>query len=137
MIVLKNTQLTKDALYAHDDVVEEIDFDRMERVLHLTVSAWPEYLNYDIFFHGVVGFWMTSCEAWGPDDRIYDIRIENEKDKFFVIPKLFQEEFTKPFIQISNINRIDHLFEAYIEFISGDRLVVACESMEFGKERSK
>ena len=82
MIVLKNTQLTKDALYAHDDVIEKIDFDRMERVLHLTVSAWPEYLNYDIFFHGVVGFWMTSCEAWGPDDRIYDIRIENKKDSF-------------------------------------------------------
>ena len=115
-------------VYIHDDVLEELYFERRERRLQLFNSKCGEKdLKYSIDFQHVIGFEMTACDFWGCSPRILDFEYVEHDDRF-IIPKLFKikEEHDCP---DSFLDDQEKYIETVITFISGDRLTIACENI--------
>ena len=135
----------KDAyLNLHDDMVRDIRFDRMEKRLCINLESFNlayerDFCNrnhlvpreeYEIRFDGVVGFYMTSCDFFASDDRVFGIAFK-EKEEFRIMPELIQkgETFNDEELKMT----ADKYMEIEILFISGDSLIIACQTMLFGK----
>lgn len=134
--VLNKELLTK--TYIHDDVIIDFKYDVLERVLILTLidgfslETLGYELEYKIGFYNVIGFNSTSCEFWGPIDRINGM-ISVSKENQIIIPNLFKKSNNMN----SNLTKEEDYIELEIEFISGDYLNIACEYMLYGKELQK
>lgn len=115
-------------VYIHDDVLEELYFDRKNRRLQLFNSKFGEIdSKYSIDFQYVIGFEMTACDFWGRSSRILDFEYVEHEDRI-IIPKLFKikedNDYTNSFL-----NDQGKYIETVITFISGDRLTIACENI--------
>ena len=73
---------------------------------------------------------MSSCDFWGPDDRVAEISFK-KRDEFKIFLELVNRG--KQFQDDELESEADKYMEIEILFISGDILVIVCQSMEFGK----
>ncbi len=113
-------------VYIHDNILEELCFNRTEKRLHLSVLK-EEYNNkrFSIDFLNVIGFEMTSCDFWGSSPYILDFEyVEHNDNK--IIPKLFEKKNNNdyPFCLLKDQEKY---IETIITFASGDQLIIACE----------
>ncbi len=118
----------------HDDIFEEMSFFRDDRRLYLSgkKSEWEAGSDDMIFsmnFMNVIGFEMTSCDFWGMSPHIFSFYYV-EANENIIIPKLFKEKNDNNY-EYSSLIEPEKYFESEISFISGDRLRVACESIDY------
>lgn len=120
--------INSNGVYIHDDILEEMLFNRTEKKLHLSIlKAEESHKIFCIDFLNVIGFEMTSCDFWGASPHILDFEYVEECDNI-IIPKLFeQKKHTNcPFCSLLDQEKY---FETIITFTSGDWLRIACESI--------
>ena len=143
-ITCKNFREKDAYINIHDDMVRDIQFDRMEKSLCIILETFNltyemDFCNrnhlvpreeYKILFDDVAGFYMTSCDFCASDDRVFDILFK-EKNEFKIMPDLLQKE------EMFNEDELKMTAERYMEieilFVSGDSLTIACQTMLFGK----
>lgn len=121
-------------VYIHDDVLEQLSFDRENRKLILDMHKYCRIKDnqwykvdekYKIIYNDVLGFTMTSCDFWGASERIDTIWVHTSKD-YILIPEL-QKRLVKESFSSYDIS-IDYI-ESMISFISGDRLRVVSKEI--------
>ena len=120
---------TKD-VYIHDDILEDLYFNRNEKKLRLVILTKDGKSNnkrFSIDFLQVIAFEMTSCDFWGSSPRILDFEYV-EQDEATIIPKLFKKIYDNDYIYCPLKNEKKY-FETIITFISGDTLKIACKSI--------
>ncbi len=78
-------------VYIHDDILEEFNFNRAEKKLHLSIIKEEKFnsIRFLIDFLNVIGFEMTSCDFGDRSPRILDFEYV-EKDNAIIISKLFE-----------------------------------------------
>ena len=113
--------------YLHDDMFHNLTFDR--ETCKLVVQCFSDEKGfYEIIFHDVIGFEMSSCDYWGPSPHISCFYAVDD-NKCILIPKLQREQkkyFTPNDTPIDN----KHYIEVELELISGDCLRVACKTVQ-------
>lgn len=113
----------------HDDILEEFYFDRTKKKLHLSILKEREFDSerFSIDFLNVIGFEMTSCDFWGASPHILDFEYVEKSDNT-IISQLFKkrDENDYPFCRLTNQ---ENYIEVMITFVSGDQLIIACESI--------
>ena len=131
MIINKTNEaiINTKSIYIHDDILDDLKFNRKEHKLYLSLSTPTPKEMYTINFIDVLGFEMTSCDFWGWSPHIYDFA-SLTSEEYTIIPKLMKNEHFDSAIGCSEIEKY---MEAKIIFISGDELVVACKSIEYNK----
>ena len=117
---------TKD-ISLHDDILEEISFDRKNKKLHLILFRECDNRKISMFFLNVIAFEMTACDFWGESPYIFDFEYI-APDERTIIPKLFErkEKFDDP---ACTLGYPEMYIETEMTFVSGDRLIIACESI--------
>ena len=115
-------------VYIHDDILEEIFFNRTEKKLHLSILKAEESKKiFCIDFLNVIGFEMTSCDFWGSSPYIFDFECVENRDNV-IIPKLFKRK-NNTYCPFCSLLGQEKYFETIITFTSGDQLRIACESI--------
>ncbi len=121
----KNTYIINSEMHFHDYIFNEFKYDYEYNTIKTVLQSYLEGKFVRIEFFNVIGFNMISCDFWGRSPRISSIAVL-EKDEYTLIPKLYEEKIKKEYI-FSRLKKQDDYFEIFIEFISGDRLIIACE----------
>ena len=125
MLINKENELTINELYFHDAVLCDFKFDREGKSVVLTIRQWNEKSPVELNFSNVIAFDMTLADFWGPSKHINGCFL-NDEEKRILIPTIkkrwekesYDENFPyKDFIEIG------------FEFISGDYLIIAFESL--------
>ena len=116
-------------IYIHDDILEELSFNRFEKKLHLSILEFKTREKYSIDFLQVIGFEMTSCDFWGFSSRILDFEY-TERDNNSIITKLVEIKNIYGYTSC-NLKDKETYFETVITFVSGDQLKIACEIIAF------
>jgi len=124
-----NVLNTKD-VYIHDDVLVFLNFNRNEKMLKLHLSKYNSSAEYTIEFANVIGFTMTSCDFWGASECVLDFEYVDKSERV-IIPKLEEEWLKNP--NLTNGCLYDGYIETLLTFSSGDKLRIACESIEIKK----
>ena len=114
-------------VYIHDDIFEELWFNREGKQLHLLILKTEIYKSYTIDFFRVIGFEMTACDFWGRAPHILDFEYVERKNNT-LIPKLFEKK-EKGNYKYSSLRNQEDYIETVITFSSGDQLRIACESI--------
>lgn len=116
-------------VYIHDDILEELCFNRAEKKLHLLILKDCKFDDerFSIDFLNVIGFEMTSCDFWGISPHILDFEYVEKNDNT-IIPKLFKIKDTNDY-EYSTLKDREIYFETVITFTSGDKLRIACEKI--------
>ena len=114
-------------VYIHDDILEELYFYRVEKKLHLSILKELNNKRISIDFLNVIGFEMTSCDFWGSSPYILDFEYVEGRDNT-IIPKLFYKKDNNDY-PFCPLNDREKYIETIITFTSGDKLIVACESI--------
>lgn len=117
-------------VYIHDDILLELKFDRIKRNLTLNFQNYANDFTYVIEFLNVIGFEMTSCDFWGASECALGFEYV-PKDERVLVPKL-QEEWTN-LPNSLDIPSYEDSIETLLTFGSGDRLRIACETINFLK----
>ena len=119
-------------VYIHDDILEEFNFNRAEKKLHLSIIKEEKFnrIRFSIEFLNVIGFEMTSCDFWGRSPHILDFEYV-EKDNAIIISKLFEMKNSNDY-PFCTLDIQEEYIETIITFISGDRLIIACKSIIIG-----
>lgn len=123
--------LNSGEIYIHDDILEDLHFDHIKYKLRLTVAdELVEENKYYIDFLNVVGFKMSSCDFWGRSPHIFDFEYVDSDDNTIVLELLKRVQKDSP----CRLDNPKKYFESVITFTSGDRLIVACESIVFSDD---
>lgn len=104
--------------------------------IHNRITFWindngwtPE--DYLLEFNNVIGFNMTACDFWGESLRLNAMYSIDKKEDLEILNKLKIEKLNNSYDHGRFQNeRESDFFEIEIEFISGDRLRIACEYIE-------
>ena len=120
-------KINSDAVDIHDDILNQLQFDRTKRCLYLKIQK-AECINceYTIEFVAVVGFEMTSCDFWGESPHILDFEYV-DPNKHILLPKLTERIYANETSSLCKLNESSKLIETIITFTSGDELIVVCE----------
>lgn len=66
-------------VYIHDDIFEELWFNREGKQLHLLILKTEVYKSYTIDFFHIIGFEMTACDFGGILLIFWTLSMLNEK----------------------------------------------------------
>jgi len=116
------------AVYIHDDVLENLTFNRERKELCLYITRNSSERKYSILYSGVIGFNMTSCDFWGSSPRILDFE-KTGREESTIISKLFSIKKDNGFTD-SLLESEESYIETVITFVSGDKLTVACKCID-------
>lgn len=120
-------------IYIHDDIFENMIFHHKSRMLELFMRGQSNG-EYKICYNKVIGFDMTSCRFWGESPHVLDFEYVCD-DKRTLLPRLYgikdQCRNNKMF-DCEPIDNNDYI-ETVVWFVSGDKLTVVCEYIDFGK----
>lgn len=115
------------AISIHDDIVAEFQFDREKRILSLLLEYYqPDVHKRRLSFRNVVGFEMTSCDFWGPSQRIFEFNYMRPADQT-LLPRLFETKRLNQPEPLCKLTAADNYMETVILFVSGDKLTTVCE----------
>lgn len=121
-------------VYLHDDFLDDMRFNFLEKKLHLSVLYFRDRSHrYSVDFLDVIGFEMSSCDFWGGSLRILDFEYVPPESQVLV-PRLFnkKQEGGESFAFCKMKSRENYL-ETLMTFASGDQLRVACENIIYLK----
>ena len=59
---LNGNVINSNQVYIHDDILEELSFNRLEKKIHLSLLTEDRSERFSIDFLNVIGFEMTSCD---------------------------------------------------------------------------
>ena len=129
----------------HDDELSELRFIREKKELRLSMLAWetaevvPSEFKmkspcYEIVFHQVRGFEMTSCDFCGQSQRALGLTLMDEKGRT-LLPWLLQQRDARDRYKESVLGAEEDYLECMIEFISGDFFTVVCQAIEVPDEK--
>jgi len=124
--------LNSKEVYIHDDVLENVFFERSTRELCLSCYSeiWKgtllEKKKYNIKYSNVIGFEMTSCNFWMDSPYIFDFIYIEQSDRI-IIPKVLKKKNLLQCEPYSCLAENRNYIETEIVFTSGDNLIVACE----------
>ena len=121
----KNTKYPD--LYIHDDILYQVQFDRLKKELKLIIEKYETDQCFEIKFINTIGFEMTSCEFWGKSPHINGLAYLSTEE-WTIIPKLFERKNLDP-DSCTFLKEPENYTEVIIEFISGDYLIIACEEI--------
>ncbi len=132
-------------IYIHDDELTELRFIREKKELHLSMLTWetaevvPSEFKmkspcYEIVFHQVRGFEMTSCDFWGQSQRALELTMTEGKERT-LFPRLLQQRDARDRYRESVLGAEEDYLECMIEFISGDFFTVVCQAIEVPDEK--
>ena len=117
-------------IYIHDDMLLSLQFNKNEKTILLYLKKFAdEKSEYTIKFNNVIGFDMTSCDFWGASERI-DWFSYLDKQERVLIPRLQKQWQDVP--HVTSIPSYDDYIEIDLSFISGDKLRIACTTIEIG-----
>ena len=114
----------------HDDILNELTFDRNEKKLTLFFESLTEPRNfYHIICNNVLSFDITSCNFWGESPHVLDFEYVSEPEEilFLRLKDMHQSHFDS----LCNLNK--KCFESIITFVSGDELRIVCEEINYLK----
>lgn len=129
----------------HDDELTELRFIREKKELHLSMLTWEtgeaiplefrmKSPRYEIIFHQVRGFEMTSCDFWGQSQRALGLTLMDEKGRT-LLPWLLQQRDARDRYKEFVLGAEEDYLECMIEFISGDFFTVVCQAIEVPDEK--
>lgn len=121
-------------VYLHDDFLDDMRFNFLEKKLHLSVLYFRDRSHrYSVDFLDVIGFEMSSCDFLGGALRILDFEYVPPESQVLV-PRLFnkKQEGGESFAFCKMKSRENYL-ETLMTFASGDQLRVACENIIYLK----
>ena len=112
----------------HDDTLSSIFFDRNRKQLKVKCTkASKQHQEYIIYFDNVIGFQISACDFLGASECILDFQSVSHENAI-LIPNLIEEwQKTPDFIPEPDY---DDFIEVLFTLTSGDRLRIACESIE-------
>lgn len=121
-------------VYLHDDFLDDMRFNFLEKKLHLSVLYFRDRSHrYSVDFLDVIGFEMSSCDFWGGSLRILGFEYVPQENQVLVL-RLFnkKQEGGESFAFCKMKSRENYL-ETLMTFASGDQLRVACENIIYLK----
>lgn len=115
-------------VYIHDDILNDMKFNRQKGELCLTVNRADDFNRlYIIKYIDTAAFEMTNCNFWGISPHILDFEyIPTEKQK--LLPKLLEKQLEYNHPQSKKI-RDGSYIETVITFTSGDTLIIVCREI--------
>ena len=118
----------EDLIFEHDDTC--FYKKRENRIIKLLLLD-PDFNDVELLFHGVIGCEFSSCEFWGPSPHIACVSYLEDERKI-VTPKLFKrfKEIPEKDRYLSLLNASKTYIEIKIQLISGDVVLIVCESFE-------
>ncbi len=121
-------------VYLHDDFLDDMRFNFLEKKLHLSVLYFRDRsYRYSVDFLNVIGFEMSSCDFFVESLRILGFEYVPQESQVLV-PRLFnkKQEGGESFSFCKMKSRENYL-ETLMTFISGDQLRIACENIIYLK----
>lgn len=125
---LNGNVINSNQVCIHDDILEELSFNRLEKKIHLSLLTEDRSERFSIDFLNVIGFEMTSCDFWGFSPYILDFEYIEEYNDNTIIQKLFNKKDNNHY-PFCSLNDREKYIETIITFTSGDQLIIACESI--------
>lgn len=120
--------------YIHDDWFVKMSYEYDESCNGLINLHLKKYCNtkndYCIKFINVIGFESISCTFWGKSINIYDIEYIDNNEQV-LLPKLYNEMKKQSSIDKDcKLISDTKYMEISIYLISGDKLTIACETID-------
>lgn len=113
----------------HDDIFKSLVFNRDIGIIDISLQkASGDLSDYKIRYCNVIGIEMTSCDFWGRSPHVLDFEYVMYPDC-----KLLTTLYTmlqSPIDPRCKLSPDKNYIETIITFTSGDRLTIACESIE-------
>lgn len=109
----------------HDAALGGISFDRAHGMLNAWIALDSGAMAV-IKYEGVVGVELTNCAYWGYSERVHCWHSASEGERT-LIEALFASPDSS--CELCMLKGKSEYIEIVTEFISGDRLRVACESV--------
>ncbi len=125
-----NGNIINSEIYIHDDIFNNLLYEKDSNTLKLLLSKANEYESkYEINYINVIAFEMTSCNYWGKSPHILDFEyVEHNNCK--LLPALYEKQKGMPYNPECKLACKNDYIETVITFSSGDQMIVVCESIE-------
>ena len=120
-------------VYVHDDIYVGMQYDYEANCLVVRLLSEDETRQKTITFYNVLGYQMIACDFWGRSPHVLSW-VYNLEERHSFLKAISEEcnEYLNEDIILSR--KIGHGVE-YVETMfllsSGDRLVVACEYIDY------
>ncbi len=121
-----------DKLYLHDSEFEGFCYDYEKRQITLSCDNYfKEFRKRTVFtFHNVIFYSIQSCEFWGKCFRIYEIYLQDDSTE---MDQLLKSKLAGDY-KHSYLDKGVEYLPIEIGIISGDILVIICESVDVHEE---
>ena len=125
-----NGNIINTEIYIHDDIFNNLLYDKNSNTLRLLLSKSNECEDkYEINYINVIAFEVTSCDYWGKSPHILDFEyVEYSNCK--LLPALYEKQKKMPYNPECRLTYKKEYIDTIITFTSGDQMTVVCEYID-------